>query len=144
MDKVDHLIIQELTKNSKLGVKELAVRIGLTSTPTYERVKRLERTGVIEGYTIRINKKKIGKSLQVLCYISLKEHKLGLLEQFEQKIVSLPEVDSCYHIAGDHDYAIIVEVADMDAYETFLRGSLASIPSIGNVKSSFVMNEIRS
>ena len=143
MDKTDKAILEILKKNSKLGMKEIASQIGLTVTPTYERVRRLERTGVITGYTVTLNKKKIGKNLQVFCQVSLKEHNLGLLKKFEDQVVNLPQVSGCYHIAGDHDYALMIEVSDMDAYEDFLREHLAAIPSIANVQSSFVMREIK-
>lgn len=142
MDRIDNKIIEILKGNSKLGMKEIAGQIGLTITPTYERVRRLERSGVITGYTVQLNKKKIGKNLQVFCQVSLKEHRLGLLKKFENQVVNLPQVSACYHIAGDHDYALLIEVLDMDAYEDFLREHLATIPSIAHVQSSFVMREI--
>ncbi len=143
MDNTDRRIIELLKENAKLGMKEIATEIGLTITPTYERVRRLERTGVITGYTVQLNRKKIGKNLQVFCQVSLKEHNLTLLKKFENQVVNLPQVSGCYHIAGDHDYALMIEVADMDAYENFLREHLATIPSIANVQSSFVMREIK-
>ena len=85
LDKIDLAILEILQENSKLGMKEIASQIGLTVTPTYERIRRLEKSGVIEGYGIRLNKKKVGKGLQVFCLVSLKEHNLGLLEVFEKK-----------------------------------------------------------
>lgn len=144
MDAIDQKIIELLKKNAKLGMKELATMVGLTTTPTYERVRRLERSGIITGYTVQLNKKLMGMNLQVLCQVSLKEHNLGLLQKFEQKVVEFPEVIQCYHIAGDHDYILLIEVKDMDEYESFLRERLATIPSIGNVQSSFVMTTLKS
>lgn len=143
LDKIDLAILEILQENSKLGMKEIASQVGLTVTPTYERIKRLEKSGIIEGYGIRLNKKKVGKGLQVFCLVSLKEHNLNLLEVFEKKIASLDEVATCHHIAGDYDYAMFIEVADMDEYETFLKQKLASIPSISNVQSSFAMSTIK-
>ena len=143
LDKLDHLILELLIGNSKLGMKEVANKIGLTVTPTYERIKRLERTGVIQGYTVTLNKKAIGKNLQIYCQVSLKEHNIELLSGFENEVVTLPQVSVCYHIAGDYDYALLIEVANMDAYQEFLRQKLATIPSIANVQSSFVMSAIK-
>lgn len=142
LDDIDYAIIEILQENSKLGMKEIAVQIGLTVTPTYERIKKMEKTGVIQGYSVRLDKRKIGKGLNVFCMVSLKEHNLELLEVFEKKIKSLKEVENCFHIAGDYDYVMQIEVADMDEYETFLKYKLASIPSISNVQSSFVMSTI--
>jgi len=144
VDKIDKAILEILEENSKLGTKEIAAQVGLTVTPTYERIKRMERDGVIKKYTIELDKNQVGKNLQVFCHVSLKEHNLELLKQFENKITVLPEVSACYHIAGDHDYALFIEVSNMQSYEQFLRQKLAIIPSIANVQSSFVMNEIHS
>lgn len=143
MDSIDQAILEILVENSKVGTKEIAQQVGLTVTPTYERIKRLEREGIIEGYTTRLNKRRIGKGLQVFCQVSLKEHNLDLLKSFEAEVVSLDKVSACYHIAGDHDYALLIEVADMNEYEGFLKQSLATIPSIANVQSSFVMSAIK-
>jgi len=143
LDKIDLAIIEILKENGKLNNKEIAAQVGLTITPTYERIKRLERTGVIKNYTVELDKKAIGKSLQVFCQVSLKEHNLKLLNKFEDQVVEFLEVSACYHIAGDHDYALLIEVFDMSAYEKFLREKLATIPSIANVQSSFVMREIK-
>jgi DNA-binding Lrp family transcriptional regulator len=143
LDKLDRLILELLKGNSKLGMKEVANKIGLTVTPTYERIKRLERAGVIQGYTVTLNKKAIGKNLQIFCQVSLKEHNLDLLSGFENEVVTLPQVSACYHIAGDSDYALLIEVANMDAYQEFLRQKLATISSIANVQSAFVMSAIK-
>lgn len=142
MDAIDRAILEILEENSKLGTKEIAVQVGLSVTPTYERIKKLEREGIIRKYTIELDKKRIGKGLQVFCNVSLKEHNLKLLRGFEEQVTALPEVSVCYHIAGDHDYSLLIEVADMESYEQFLRHKLTAIPSIANVQSSFVMNEI--
>jgi len=143
LDKIDFAILDILKENSKQGNKEIANQIGLTITPTYERIKRMERIGVIEGYTIKVNKAKVGKNLQVFSEVSLKEHNLELLKGFEKKVVALEEVINCFHIAGDYDYALLIEVADMNEYEFFLRHKLTSIPYISNVRSSFVMNSLK-
>jgi len=143
LDGIDKAILEILQENSKLGMKEIALQIGLTVTPTYERIKRLEKSGIIQGYGVRLDKRKIGKGLSVFCMVSLKEHNLELLEVFEKKIASLNEVATCCHIAGDYDYIMLIEVADMHEYETFLKYKLASIPSISNVQSSFVMSTIK-
>ena len=143
IDAIDQHIIQLLLSNSKLGTKEIASKIGLTVTPTFERIKRLERRGVILGYSAKINRKKIGKGLQGYCQTSLKSHNLELIEQFEQSIVELEEVVSCHHIAGNIDYLLYIEVADMEEYQQFLRNKLATIPNIANVQTSFVMRTLK-
>ncbi len=143
LDEIDFRILELLKENSKQGNKEIASKVGLTITPTYERIKKMEKMGVIEGYSVRINKHKIGKQLQVFCQVSLKEHSLELLTVFEEEVVGLSEVVACYHIAGNHDYALLIEAYDMEEYENFLKFKLAAIPYIGNVQSSFVMSAIK-
>jgi Lrp/AsnC family leucine-responsive transcriptional regulator len=143
LDTIDREILALLKSNAKMGNKEIAARIGLSVTPTFERIKRLERQGVILGYEAVLNKKAIGKGLKVLCQVSLKAHNLDLLLGFEDEIVHLDEVSACYHIAGDYDYLLSIEVRDMDEYQKFLKEKLASIANIANVQSSFVMSTLK-
>ncbi len=143
LDKIDRRVLDLLKENAKLSNKEIAHEIGLTVTPTFERIKRLERNGVITGYTINVDKKKIGKGLKVICQVSLRAHNLDLLQGFEDQIIHLSEVSACYHIAGDYDYLLSIEVMDMDEYQHFLKEKLASIPNIANVQSSFVLSTMK-
>lgn len=143
LDKVDEAILECLSENSKQAIKEVAEQVGLSISPTHERIKKLEKNGVIQGYTVLLNKKAIGKGMTVLCSVSLKDHKLEHLKVFEERVERLSEVASCYHIAGEHDYVLIIEVADMEEYEHFLKRELTSIPSIANVHSSFVMSAVK-
>ena len=144
LDSIDLKIIDLLKEKAKAGTKEIANLVGLSVTPTYERIKRMERIGVIEGYTVVLNKRKIGKGLEVMCSVSLKEHNKELLEGFEERIIHFNEVSRCNHIAGEHDYLLLIEVNDMDEYQLFLKEKLASIPNISNVQSSFVMSTLKS
>lgn len=143
IDDIDKKILKLLVKNAKVGNKVIAEKIGLTITPTYERIKRLEREGIIESYTVILNKKKTGKGLLVFCSVSLKEHNADLIKGFENDVVHLKEVNSCHHIAGDFDYLLQIEVNDIDEYQKFLKKKLASIPNIANVRSSFAMSAVK-
>ncbi|MBI1838289.1 MAG: Lrp/AsnC family transcriptional regulator, partial [Flavobacteriia bacterium] len=139
----DQQILKLLQKNAKLGTKEIAATIGLSVTPTFERIKRLERKKIILGYSTKLNRNQIGKGLQVFCQTSLKSHHLDLIEQFEESIVRLEEVVACHHIAGNIDYLLYIEVKDMEEYQQFLRNKLAVIPNIANVQTSFVMRTLK-
>jgi Lrp/AsnC family transcriptional regulator, leucine-responsive regulatory protein len=143
LDAIDFSLLSLLKQNGKLSSKELAAETGLTITPVYERVKRLEKQKIILGYHARINKVKIGKNLKVLCNVSLKSHALEYLNQFEEKVVDLKEISSCFHIAGNFDYLLVIEVKDMDEYANFLKEKLANIPHIGTVQSSFIMKTLK-
>jgi Lrp/AsnC family leucine-responsive transcriptional regulator len=143
IDAIDQQIMQLLLSNSKLGTKEIAAKIGLSVTPTFERIKRLERKGIIKGYTAILDKKKIGKGLKVFCQVSLKSHNAEIIDGFEAEIIHLSEVSACYHIAGDFDYSLFIEVADMDEYQYFLNLKLSNIPNIANVQTAFVMSTLK-
>ena len=143
MDDTDRMILMLLQDNAKLSNKEVADKIGLTVTPTYERIRRLERSGVIKRYCAVLDSKLMGKDLHVHCHITLKNHETESILDFEEKVVQLEEVVGCYNIAGDYDYTLHVEISDMDAYHEFMRKTLASIENIGNIQSAFVMNTMK-
>lgn len=143
LDPIDEQILQLLKKNAKLGSKEIAASVGLSVTPTYERIRRLEKRGFIKGYVTILDKRKQGKSLSVLCNVQLKSHAAEFLDSFESEVIKLEEITSCYHIAGNFDYLLMIEVRDMDEYAQFLKGKLASIPHIATVQSSFVMRALK-
>lgn len=142
LDELDYKLLDLLKKNAKAPTKYLAAEIGLSVTPTFERIRRMERLGIITGYTVTLDKRKIEKGLRVLCQVSLKEHKEELIALFETEIKALDEVNECMHIAGNFDYLLIVEVKDIQAYEFFLKQKLAKLATISNVQSSFVLGQI--
>lgn len=143
LDTIDTQIIELLSKNGKLGNKEVAAAIGLSTTPTFERIKRLERQGIIKGYVAVLDKTKIGKGLKVFCQVSLKSHNTDVIEGFEKEVVLLQEVTACYHIAGNFDYSLFIEISTMEEYELFLKQKLATIPNIANVQTAFVMSTLK-
>lgn len=143
LDSIDTKLLMLLQENAKLNTKELGNKVGLSVTPTYERIKRLEKQGLIDKYVALINKKSIGKNLTVLCSVSLKSHSKDLLVEFEKAIVHLTEITECYHIAGNYDYLIKVVASDIDEYQNFLKNKISVIPNIANVQSSFVMSKLK-
>ena len=142
-DIYDIAILQEVQKNAKITVKELSEKINLSPTPTFERLKKLEREGYITGYHAKLDIKKLGLSLMVMCNVSLKNHQKDIIEKFQEEIIRFDEVKECYHIAGMYDYLLKIIVKDMDAYQQFVSKKLASLENIGNVQSSFVMIELK-
>jgi DNA-binding Lrp family transcriptional regulator len=144
IDSTDKLILALLQNDGKITFKEIASQLNLTTTPVYERIKRLERDGYIKSYKAILDRKKIGLNLLVFCNISLKEHQASYLSQFEKDIKKFNEVIACYHIAGMYDYLIKISVEDMDVYQYFIANKLANIKNIARVQSSFVMTEVKS
>ena len=144
IDSTDKLILALLQNDGKITFKEIASQLNLTTTPVYERIKRLERDGYIKSYKAILDRKKIGLNLLVFCNISLKEHQASYLSQFEKDIKKFNEVIACYHIAGMYDYLIKISVEDMDVYQYFIANKLANIKNIARVQSSFVITEVKS
>ncbi|CAN5528987.1 Lrp/AsnC family transcriptional regulator [soil metagenome] len=143
LDKIDKQILNLLQKDCTLNTKQIADKVGLSLTPTYERIKRFEKKGVIENYVAILNKEKIGKSLVVYCNVSLQLHSKPLLKKFELAIVKFDEVMECYHTAGTFDYLLKVVTSDVGQYQDFLTNKLAATENISNVQSSFIMTEVK-
>jgi DNA-binding Lrp family transcriptional regulator len=141
-DVFDADILRAIQENAKVTIKELSDLICLSPTPTYERVRKLEKEGVITGYHAHLDRKKLGLALVVMCQVSLKLHQQAFIRRFEEDIIRFEEVREVYHIAGMYDYLLKVIVTDMDAYQDFVSNKLASLENIGNVQSSFVMKEV--
>lgn len=143
LDATDVRILQLLQHDARLTNKEIADKTGKSVTPVYERIRRLEAEGVIEGYKAILNKDKIGRSLIAYTNVQLKEHSKTMLRDFEKAIVQIEEVLECMHLTGTYDYLLKVAVADINAYHDFLTNKLAALPNIGTVQSGFVMNEVK-
>lgn len=147
LDAIDIKIVNLLQDNSKANTKEIAMRVGLTVTPTYERIKRLEKNGIITKYVALVDPSKLGFDMTVYCQVSLQVHSKDLISRFENSIIKLNEVLECHHVAGNYDYLLKVVVPDIHHYQLFLKNKLSVLPSVGNVRSNIVMssakNEIR-
>jgi len=143
IDGQDLQILRLLQTDATLTHKEIAGQLGLTITPVYERVRRLERDGFIRKYVALVSPAKVGLGLTAFCNVSLVQHSTPLLKLFEQKVLSLHEVITCYHIAGQFDYLLQIIVPDMEAYQRFIVDKLAALDNIRQVQSSFVMTEVK-
>jgi DNA-binding Lrp family transcriptional regulator len=120
----------------------LSETTGLSRSAVFNRVKRLEKEGVITGYHAHVDRTKLGVEIRAFCNVSLQQHAAEYLKEFEQAIGAFSEVRTCFHIAGSFDYLIEVQVRDMQAYHTFISERLAALANIGKVESMFVMNEV--
>jgi len=143
LDPIDLRILDLLQQDAKLTNKEIAGQLGMTTTPVYERIKKLEESGYIKKYVALIDKEKMGYGLMAFCNVSLKEHSNAFIKTFESEILSLDDVVECHHIAGSFDYLLKVVAKDMTTYQDFIVNKLASLENIGNVISSFVMTEVK-
>ena len=143
LDAIDRQILNLLQTDGKMNYKEIATHVGLSVTPTFERIKRMERHGVILGYSARVDRKALGKGLQVFCQVSLQNHQLVTVTEFEAAVIALKEITSSYHIAGTIDYLLLVELKDMEAYQEFLKTKLTKIPHVAQINSNFVMTVLK-
>lgn len=143
LDDADKRILKLLQENSRLTTKEIALELGLSVTPTYERIKRLERHEIITNYVALVDNKKIGKKLIGFCNVSLNQHSKEQLLLFEKDVVEFEEVLECYHITGKFDYMLKIAVEDMEAYHQFTFNHLASLKNVGNVHTIFSMKDVK-
>lgn len=143
LDETDRKILRILQRNSDLTVKELAAKLHLSTSPTFERQKRLERDGYIERYMAVVNPHKVGNGIMVLCNIRLKQHSQELIQEFMNVVQNLEEITECYNTSGDYDFLIKVYAHDMKSYQQFMLNTLGTINCIGSLHSIFVIDETK-
>ncbi len=143
LDTVDTRLLSLIQDDCKKTTKAYAQELGLSSTAVYERIKRLEREGVIRKYVALVDKNKIGRAFTVLCHVKLIQHVKENVQQFEREVLKLEEVSECFHVSGDYDYILKIHVQDMRAYREFMVAKLTAIQNIGSTQSSFVISEVK-
>ncbi|GAA4320233.1 Lrp/AsnC family transcriptional regulator [Christiangramia aestuarii] len=143
LDEIDKRILRHLQDDSKKTNKEISNDLGLSVTAVFERIRKLEREGIISKYVALVDPEKVQKGFMVLCQIKLVQHKKDFLSNFEKEVNNLPEVIECLHVSGDFDYMLKVMVRDMDAYREFLVTKLTTLDHIGSTKSIFTINKVK-
>ena len=143
LDKIDRQILALLRENARMSNLELAESVNLSPTPCARRVKQLEDAGVITGYSVTTDPRKLGYQLSVYIAISMDKHTAERLSNFEKKLREFPEVVSCSIVTGrSEDYLIKALVKDMAHYEEFLLHRLNRIEGIAQVHTSFELREV--
>ncbi len=143
LDKTDLQILRVLQQNAKLTTKELAELVNLSTTPVFERQKRLERQGFIRKYVAIVDAVKMGLGFVVFCNVKLRQMNHDIAKEFEKSIVEFPEVTECYNTSGNFDFLLKIHVKDMAQYREFLLNKLGTISSLGSIESTFVMSEVK-
>jgi len=143
MDKFDIAILQALQRDARMSLQELSTNVGLTSSPCWTRIKRMEEAGVIEGYSVRVNAEKVGLPDTVIVQVTLDSHSDEALFEFGRALAAIPEVLEAFLVSGDYDYYIRIAVKDTRDYERLLRERLYKIPGIRHSKSSFVLRSLK-
>jgi Lrp/AsnC family leucine-responsive transcriptional regulator len=143
MDKIDRKILAELQRNGRASLQDISQAVGLSSTPCWTRMKRMEEDGVIERYTVNLNAQALGLGDTVLVQLTLDSHSDNTLEKFGQVLATIPEVIEAYLVSGEYDYLLRVAVKDTKDYERLLREKLYKIKGIRHSKSSFVLRTLK-
>ncbi|RDI04539.1 Lrp/AsnC family transcriptional regulator [Flavobacterium sp. AG291] len=143
MDITDRKLLMLLQQDSTKTTKELSLKLNLSVTAIYERIKKLEREGIINKYVAIIDQKKVEKNFVVFCHLKLIQHTKEYLTRFEQEVTKLEEVLECYHVSGDYDYILKIYVKDMEAYREFMVTKLTTLQHIGSTHSTFMISEVK-
>lgn len=143
VDKFDLAILKVLQEDARASLQVISERVGLSSTPCWARIKRMESEGVIQGYTVRVDPASIGLSETVIVQVTLESHTDETLYDFGRILEQIPEVMEAYLVSGDYDYYIRIAVKDTRDYERLLRERLYRIPGIRHSKSSFVLRTLK-
>ena len=143
LDKTDLQILRTLQENARVTTKELAARVSLSSTPVFERLKRLESNGYIKKYVAVLDAEKLNQGFVVFCKVKMQRMNYDIAVAFARIVGEIPEVTECYNISGSFDYLLKVHAPDMKYYQGFVLNVLGRIENLGSVESVFVMDTVK-
>lgn len=143
LDEKDHDILRALQDNARLSNKELASKVHLSTTPTFERVRRLERLGFIKQYATILDAAKLNRGFAVFCSIKLRRLNSDMADAFTAMVKQIPEVTECYNISGSFDYLLRIQSLDMQSYQKLLLNVIGRHENIASIESTFVMEEVK-
>lgn len=143
LDAIDKQLLRLLQHDAKQTTKELAAHLGLTLSPVYERVRRLENLGYIKQYIAVLDKNLLGQPITTFCQVSMRYHDKAFIDKFEEEVQKLEEVQECYHMAGQVDFLLKIHVGSLNEYHDFVKYKLSQIENIGVLNSTFVLKEIK-
>lgn len=143
LDKADLQILRTLQENARLTIKELAARVSLSSTPVFERLKRLEAGGYIKKYIAVLDAEKLNRGFVVFCHVKMDRLNREIAQEFSRIVRDIPEVTECYNISGSFDYLLKIHAPDMKYYQKFVLNVLGTIEHLASLESVFVMDEVK-
>ena len=144
LDSTDRAILRLIQRDAALSLAAIAEAVGLTPTPCWKRIRRMEAAGVITGRATLLDPARVGLPLSVFVSLEIGDHSAGWIEAFARAVSAMPEVLECWRMGGDVDYLLRVAVADMAAYDAFYRRLTAEVPQLRNVTSRFAMERVKS
>tara|TARA_R110002050_G_scaffold240282_1_gene376553 strand:+ start:118 stop:570 length:453 start_codon:yes stop_codon:yes gene_type:complete len=143
MDSTDKKILNILQENALMTAKEMAKKLYLTTTPIYERIKKLQNSGIIKQYVALLDADMLGKNIIVFMNITIKDHHSEKRNEFVKNMEQLEEVTEFYHTSGSFDFLVKVRFADIKTFRDFLVNDVASIHNISDIESQIVLEEIK-
>lgn len=143
LDKIDLKILKLLQQNARIPMTELAEKVGLSTTPVTERVRRLERDNLITGYHAHLNPHALGQSLLVFVELKLRSKSGNIFEDFKREVLKIPQILECHLVSGEYDYLIKVRLPNMSAYRDMLGNILLQLPAASESRSYVVMEEVK-
>jgi len=143
LDRIDRRILDLLQKDGRISMTDLAQKVGLSATPCTERVRRLEREGVITGYHARVKPQALGKNLLVFVEIKLSAKSGEVFDRVKKELIFVPEVMECHLVSGDFDYLVKARISEMGEYRRLLGNILLRLPAAAESRSYVVMEELK-
>lgn len=143
MDNIDRKILKILQEQGRITNIDLSKEVGLSAAPTLERVRKLERQRIIEGYHAQINLAKMGITIKAIIQVTLIHHQENNIHRFIEAIMQIPEVVECDQVTGDFDYQLKVYTLDISALDRLITDRISKIPEVGSIKSHIILNEIK-
>ena len=143
LDSIDRRILAELQESADLSMQALGERVGLSHTPCWRRVRRLEQTGFITRRVTLLDGTQLGLAVNVFVNVNLRRHQENALNRFEEAVQDVPEIVECYTVSGETDFLLRVVVSDVGAYERLLKATLVHLPEVGNLTSTFALRQVK-
>lgn len=143
LDEIDRRILTHLQEDARISNADLAREVGLSPSPCLRRLRELETSGVIRRHVSLLDPARVGLPLSVFVQVTLERQVESALDAFERTMLERPEVMECYLMTGDSDYLLRIVVADVTAYERFLKDHLTRVAGVASIKSSFALNQVK-
>jgi len=143
LDDIDMKILRILQKDASMNINDIAEKVGLSHTPCWRRIRKMQDSGIIKSQNCHVDAEKIGLDVSIFVFVRLDTHSADVLEAFEAATSSVPEIMQCYTMSGEFDYLLRIVVQSVRAYEKTVKGKLLQLPNVGVMNSHFALSEIK-
>lgn len=143
IDSIDRALLQALQQDCRQPVAELAEKVSLSQSPCWRRVKQLEESGIIEGYSARLSRKRLGFGVTGFIQIQMESHTADVSAAFERAVVALPQVLTCHNLSGHYDYMVELIAADLEEFSHLVRNKIRCLPGVREISTSFSLKEVK-